>query len=48
LVSQGLDEFSYTISGQRVVVHDRDQRVFTSQDCTYRDGAREIIRSKNK
>jgi hypothetical protein len=33
-VSQGLDEFPYTISGQRVVVHDRDQRVFTSQDCT--------------
>src|SRR4029077_4844782 len=33
-VSQGLDEFPYAISGQRVVVHDRDQRVFTSQDCT--------------
>jgi hypothetical protein len=33
-VSQGLDEFPYTISGQRVVVHDRDQCVFTSQDCT--------------
>jgi hypothetical protein len=48
LVSQGLDEFPYTISGQRVVVHDRDQRVFTSQDCTYGYGGREIIRSKNK
>jgi hypothetical protein len=33
-VSQRLDELPYTISGQRVIIDDRDQWVFTSQDCT--------------